>query len=190
MELRQGLQSRTKILHWAGKYDTNYDIGMKNLVTIVEERANLPQSERYLTQSELIEVAKWKVHKKRNTIRNVIRNDDTDVKELTAVALKAPLNKSMHYLCNRRPQYERGLYGVRIPVGSAILHWFHADRYPIWDQHAIWSVQLDESEYENQFVRWTAYVRFCRDRAEEYEVNMRILDRALLKYGKHHSRSC
>ena len=46
MELRQGLQSRTKILHWAGKYDTNYDIGMKNLVTIVEERANLPQSER------------------------------------------------------------------------------------------------------------------------------------------------
>ena len=121
--------------------------------------------------------------KKRNTFRNVIKNYPDDVKKKTCAAFRANVDDSMYHLCNQRRR-GMGLRGVRIPMGSAILHWFHTDCYPIWDRYAIWSVQLDESRYRNKFERWKAYTLFCREIAEEYEVCMRHLDRALMQYGK------
>ena len=177
MELRAELRSTSNILHWAGKYDVDYDICIENLVCGVKERG-------YLTKCELIKVAKWKVPKKRNTLGNVRKNHPNDVKEITRNAFLATVDDSICYLYNKRPRRDVGLHGVRIPVGSAILHWFHECRYPIWDIYAIWSVQLDKSQYRNDFERWKAYVEFCRDTADEYEVCMRTLDRALLKYGQ------
>ena len=177
MELHAELLGKSNIQYWAGKYDVDYDICMENLVLKVKKRG-------YLTKCELIKVAKWKVPKKRNTIRNVIKNYPDDVKEMTLSAFKATVDDSICYLYNQRTRRDVGLHGVRIPVGSAILHWFHEDRYPIWDRYAIWSVQLDKSQYKNDFERWKAYTLFCRDVAKRYKVCMRTLDRALLKYGK------
>lgn len=177
MELRAELCSTSQILHWAGEYDVDSDICIENLVCGVKERG-------YLTKCELIKVAKWKVSKERNTIRNVIKNDPDDVKEMTQSAFRATVDDSINYLYNRRRQHGMGLHGVRIPVGSAILHWFHECRYPIWDRYAIWSAQLDKSQYRNDFERWKAYTLFCRDVAKRYNVCMRTLDRALFEYGK------
>ena len=178
MELRQELQDRSKIHDWAGKYNVGHDICMENLVPQVREKG-------YLTRCELIKVAKWKVPKKRNTHRNVIRNCPDKVEEMTLSAFKATVDDSICYLWNQ-PQRNMGLHGVRIPVGSAILHWFHEGRYPIWDRRARWSVRLNECQhqYKNNYERWRAYVKFCRSTADEYEVSMRTLDRALLEYGK------
>ena len=192
MELRAELRGKSNIQYWANKYPVAYDIDIENLVPEVKERG-------YLTKCELIEVAKWKVPKKRNTLCNVIRNDPNDVKKMTRAAFRAAADdsiRSIRYLCNDRRR-DAGLHGVGIPVGSAILHWFHEDCYgshedcyPIWDRYAIWSVQLDKSQYKNDFERWKAYTLFCRDVAERYKVCMRTLDRALLKYGENKSRSC
>ena len=176
MELREGLRDKSKINYWADKYDVGYDTRIENLVPEVKKRG-------YLTKCELIEVSKWKVKKKRNTFRNVIKNYPDDVKKKTCAAFRANVDDSMYHLCNQRRR-GMGLRGVRIPMGSAILHWFHTDCYPIWDRYAIWSVQLDESRYRNKFERWKAYTLFCREIAEEYEVCMRHLDRALMQYGK------
>lgn len=184
MELREELRDRSKIQDWAGKYPVDCDICIENLVFEVKKRG-------YLTKCELIELAKWKVRKKRNTFRNVIKNHPNDVKKFTRDAFRATVDDSIYYLYNQRPRRDFGLHGVRIPMGSAILHWFHEDPYPIWDRHAIWSVQLDKNQYKNNFERWKAYVEFCRETADEYEVCMRTLDRALLQYGRgNNSRSC
>ena len=122
--------------------------------------------------------------KKRNTLGNVRKNPPNDVKKMTRAAFRATVDNSIYYLYNQRTRRDVGLHGVRIPVGSAILHWFHECRYPIWDINARWSVQFDKSQYRNDFERWKAYVEFCRDIADEYEVSMRTLDRALKKYGE------
>ena len=172
MQLREELRDKSKIQHWAGKYPVDYDICIENLVCEVKKKG-------YLTKCELIELAKWKVRKKRNTFRNVIKNHPNDVKKFTRNAfLKTDANNSMRCLLR---QYD-GLKGVGWAVGSAILHWFHECRYPIWDRHARWSVQLDKNN--GSFKSWKAYVDFCRDIADEYEVCMRTLDRALIIYGK------
>lgn len=116
------------------------------------------------------------------------KNHPDDVKEMTLSDFGATVDDSIYYLYNRRRQHYMGLHGVRIPVGSAILHWFHECRYPILDINAKWSVQLNESQYrsqyKNKFERWKAYVEFCKAIADEYEVDMRTLDRVLLEYGK------
>ena len=175
MELREELRGKSKIDYWARKYDVDYDTRMGNLVPEVKKRG-------YLTKCELIKVSKWKVKKKRNTFRNVIKNHPDNVKKMTRAAFSATVDDSICYLCNQ-PRRDLGLRGVRIPMGSVILHWFHEDPYPIWDVYARWSVQLDKSRYKNDFERWKAYTLFCRDTAKEYEVCMRTLDRALFQYG-------
>lgn len=138
MELREELQDTSKIQDWAWNQCDVDDTPMKKLVRGVEKRG-------YLTKCELIKVAKWKVPKKRNTFRNVIKNHPNDVKKMTRNAFRATVNDSIYYLDNQRPRRDFGLHGVRVPIGSAILHWFHEAPYPIWDRHAIWSVQLDKS---------------------------------------------
>jgi len=172
MQLRQGLQGRSKILDWSRKYPVNEDICIENLVCGVQERENL-------TKCELIKVAKWKVEKGRNTVWRVKETIPDDVEEITGNAFQLTDHKeSIRYL--------RCLDGVGRAVASAILHWFHECPYPIWDIYARWSVSLNEcwDQYRNNDERWEAYVEFCRGIADRYEVDMRTLDRALFKYGE------
>ena len=167
MQLRAELRGRSKIQKWDRKYNVDYDICIENLVPEVKERG-------YLTKCELIEVAKWVKSRRLDLVRT---NSPDDVQEITRDASRATDDSnSIRYL--------RRLNGVNWITGSAILHWFHEDRYPIWDCYAIWSVQLDKSQYRNNFERWKAYTLFCRDVAERYNVCMRTLDRALKKYGQ------
>ena len=139
---------------------------------------------------ELVELADWKLPERWKRGENegklglVKTNSPDDVKEITRNAFLATNDRnSIRCL--------RSLTGVGWAVGSAILHWFHKDRYPIWDIYARWSVRLNECQhqYKNNYERWQAYVEFCRAIADRYEVDMRTLDRALLRYGKK-NRTC
>ena len=185
MELREELRDKSKIQHWAWSQCKVDDTPVKKLVPGVEERES-----RYLTKTELVKLACWKLPERWKRGKNegklglVKTNRPDDVKEITRKAFReTDYIKSIRCL--------RCLDGIGWAIGSAILHWFHEDRYPIWDRHARWSVQLDKSQYKNNFERWKAYVGFCRDTADEYNVSMRTLDRALLQYGKdNNSRSC
>ena len=178
MELRAGLLGRSKILFWAGKYNVNYDIPIENLGPEVKERG-------YLTKTELVKLAcrklpdRWKRGKDEGKLGLVKTNSPDDVKRFTRDAfLSTEERHSIRCLMWRTG----GLPGVGSAIGSAILHWFHDDCYPIWDINARWSVQIDKNYCS--FTRWKAYTLFCRDIADEYEVCMRTLDRALFKYGQ------
>ena len=174
MELRAELRSRSKILHWAGKYNVDYDICIENLVPEVQER-------RYLKKHELVKLAYWKLPdrwkrgKDEGKLGLVKKNSPDDVERFTRNAFLATDKwKSLCYLHH--------LCGVGPAIGSAILHWFHECRYPIWDINARWSVQVDKNYCSS--TRWKAYVKFCKGIADEYEVCMRTLDRALFKCGE------
>lgn len=178
MELRCGLQSTSKIERWANRYNVDSDTDIENLVPIVKKRG-------YLTHSELVELACWKLPDRwkrgpdEGKLGLVKANSPNDVQDITRSAFLSTDDRES-IRCLRR------LSGVGLAVASAILHWFHECRYPIWDIYARWSVRLNECQhqYKNDDERWQAYVDFCRVRSDEYGVSMRILDRALFEYGK------
>jgi hypothetical protein len=69
-------------------------------------------------------------------------------------------------------------------MASVILHWCHADRYPIIDYRALWSLSVEQQPAFYTFDFWWSYVVCCRQLAEEAGVDMRTLDRALWQYSK------
>ena len=75
------------------------------------------------------------------------------------------------------------LRGVHWPTASAILHFCHADPYPVLDVRALWSLGVERPPpYAFDF--WHAYTLACRKIARRARVSMRDLDRALWQYSK------
>ena len=156
---------KSEILDYAADYSDD-DTPIERIATEVKGRG-------YLTKSDLIEVSRWK-SKERNVGR-VKKNSDDFIKAITLAALHPDT-----------PEYERisglcRLHGVAWATASVILHWFHEDRYPIWDWRALETVKLEKKE---NFENWQAYVSICRNMAEQYGVDMRTLDRTLWQFSK------
>jgi hypothetical protein len=131
------------------------------------------QAAGHMTKEQLRLLAKWKSPRSAGRID---RNKEEYVQEVTAFALG----------CNS----ERGriealtlLDGVLWPTASVVFHLFHRERYPILDFRALWSVSTEvPAQYTFSF--WERYVSYCRTLAEQANVSMRVLDRALWQYSK------
>lgn len=132
----------------------------------------------HLTKQDLKTVAEWKARRSSN---NVDKNPEQYVEEIIGFALKTPSERA-------RIESLTMLDGVGWPTASVILHMFHRDPYPIMDYRALWSVNLDvPAQYKFDF--WRTYVRYCREIAEEANVDMRTLDKALWQYSKENQAS-
>ena len=128
-----------------------------------------------LTKSDLKTLARWKVPTGRNTLKRVNLNSPAWIEEVTRVALLPKTSK------RDRIETLRCLKGVDWAVASAILHWFHQECYPIWDERALRTVKSPRSRSHKN---WEAYVSFCRCQAAKNNVSMRTLDRALWQYDE------
>ena len=160
------LPDNFNILEYAANYSEN-DSSIEQIVDDVKLKG-------YLTKSDLKKVSRWK--SKERAVYLVKQNSDIFVKEITRIALCPDI------LEHERISSLRCLRGIDLPTASAILHWFHEDRHPIWDWRALKTIGL---ENKISYERWQAYVSFCRDIAEEEGVDMRTLDRALWQYSNH-----
>ena len=175
MKLRKKLRGRSKIECWADKYNVANDTCIETLVPEVEQRG-------HLTKCELIEVSKWVLQKtgagRRQLILDRVEpNSPDDVEKWTKNAFLLT-NDSDSIRC-----LEQNLKGVGWVTASAILHWFHERPYPTWTPHAKWAVKLDP-KLDLSSTRWQDYVNYCRTKADQYEVDMRTLDRAFRECGK------
>ena len=141
----------------------------------IEKIQDAVKKRRYLTKSDLKTLALWKVPTKRNTLKGIKLNSPAWIEAVTRVAL--------HPKTSERDRIEtlRCLKGVGWAVASAILHWFHQDCYPIWDERALRTVKSPKSQSHKN---WEAYVSFCRCQAAKNNVSMRTLDRALWQYDE------
>ena len=168
MELRL---DKSEILYYESKYDADYDKPIKCRVDNVKDWG-------YLKMPDLLALSIWKA-KERNT-HNIEKNSDSVVEEMTKLSLAAETEEDrINYLCR--------LHGVRLPVASAILHWFHNDDYPIYSDRALETVEVEKKTNTPPFDEWMRYVSFCRRIAKENEIDMRTLDRALWQYSKEQS---
>ncbi len=161
---------KSEILYYASEYNADHDKPICRLVEGVKGRG-------YLERSDLLELSIWKA-RNRNT-HNIEKNCDSVVEEMTGFALKAKTEQArIDALCC--------LHGVRVPVASAILHWFHDDDYPIYDWRALEAIGVKKKNTP-AFDDWMRYVSFCRRKAKENEIDMRTLDRSLWRYSKEQS---
>jgi hypothetical protein len=142
------------------------DSGLEGLVPLVKKRG-------FVTRGELLEICRWKSPR---TLPLVERNEEADVREVTAWAL-----------VTRSERLRIGslllLQGVSWPTASVILHFFHSDPYPVLDVRAAWSLGM-ESPSGYSFELWWRYVRACRALALRLSLSMRSVDRALWQYSR------
>jgi hypothetical protein len=136
------------------------------------------RSRAFLTRPELHKVARWKATR---SAGRILRNDPAYVEEVTRVALSTESERF-------RIEVLTVLDGVGWPMASVILHWFHADRYPILDFRALASVGAPPTQ-RYDFTFWNEYTTFCRGGAEAAGISMRDFDRALWQHSYEENRS-
>ncbi|MEZ6232751.1 MAG: hypothetical protein R3B68_01045 [Phycisphaerales bacterium] len=130
----------------------------------------------WLSPEEFMEIGDWKSLRSRSRRR---RNDADFIESVSRVALSTP--------CERlRIEALTLLDGVDWPTASALLHLCHADRYPILDRRALWSLGVGDARIN--FAFWWSYVLECRRLADGAGLSMRLLDRALWGYSAQNER--
>ena len=158
---------KEKIHCWAKRY---MEQGGDNL-TREKELLKLQESiyqQGHLTKTQLEQLVRWKLPRQLGNIR---KNNEGLIVETTRAAFETTdVFFSIAHLLQ--------LKGVRVSIGSAILHLYHKDDYPIYDQHALRAVGEPQEESV-----WESYVEFCRKVAKDNKVDMRTLDRALYRFG-------
>ena len=139
---------------------------------------NHARADGHLTTKGLVDIGYWKSPR---TTRRCQANDDDFVRAVTTTAFTTPNDQL-------RIEVLTLLCGVGWPTASVILHFCSADRYPILDFRALWSLSADvPNAYDFEF--WRAYTLFCRGLANAAGVTMRVLDRALWQFSKEHQPS-
>ena len=157
---------------WAGRYvENNARPGTED--RIIQSIQPDAKTRGNYTQEEFLTVCKWKSQRPE---RYFDLNSEEEVREITGLALSTSSERT-------RIRVLTALDGVGWPVASVLLHFGHRDRYPILDVRALSSLSVDPpNQYTFDF--WMEYVRYCRSLADELNVDMRTLDRALWQYSK------
>ena len=160
--------TREAILYWAKKYKQKESCAHLQLEKELLKLRGKVRNKKKLTYDQLEKLVRWKLPRQLANIRN---NCPDCVVEQTSAAFKtADVQESIDHLSQ--------LKGIGVSIGSAILHFFHEDNFPIFDQHALRAVG---KEYDERL--WKCYVDYCRDIARDNNVCMRTLDRALFRFG-------
>lgn len=158
----------SKIKHWSDRYAYFQDES-----EIEDGIAHAVKKRSHLTKDEFLRICYWKTPRTQSKCRS---NAESMIHEVTGLALSTKEEQL-------RIEVLTLLKGVSWPTASVILHFCHADPYPILDFRALWSCKVEEPN-QYSFPFWCRYVEFCRQTAKEAGVSMRVLDRALWQYSK------
>jgi hypothetical protein len=131
------------------------------------------QQTGYYTKSDFLKLCEWKTPRTKPLCG---QNDERFIVDVTTLALKTE-NEQL------RIEVLTLMEGVGWPTASVLLHFgYQPKRYPILDYRALWSLSIPQPN-EYSFPFWQAYVELCRNLADECNVAMRTLDRALWQYS-------
>ena len=157
---------RDQVSYWASRYSYSID------ETLIEPISLRARAAGYLTKADFLELCYWKSPR---ILPQARRNSEAFIQAVTRTALSTPSEQL-------RVEVLTLLRGVGWPVASVILHFAHAEPYPILDFRALWSLNCEDIPYN--FDYWWRFTQYCRQLAQECQVSMRVLDRALWQYSK------
>ncbi len=159
-----------EINHWAAHYVDDGDSHILN------EISPDVRDMGYFSRTEFLHLCAWKSPR---TKKHCQKNSEDFIKSVTQIALSTNCEQL-------RIEILTLLNGVSWPTASVLLHFGHRQPYPILDYRALWSLGRDKPPNQYSFDFWWAYTQYCRTTAEEAQVTMRDLDRALWQYSKEH----
>ena len=176
---------KEEILYWESLYidaqtpaRQRQEQAVMDLRKKVEARKKPETPGGYLETAELRMMAGWKRHTLPSLIDN---NPPGHIEKITAEAFSPGDDWEK---LKKLISYYGGLDGVRESVASVILHLYDRKRYPVLDVHALWSLTIDNTEVAYDCSFWKEYVKFCREKADDYGICMRTLDSG--RYGSFH----
>ena len=181
-EMRLPFSTTKEIQDWAKRYTKN-QTGVRKLIEkylmglkkTVRERKKPRTPSGYLRYHEFYDLYEWKLKRKPKSLK---RNSKNEIQKITGEAFR--LNNDWEKLDKLTE-----IHDVGQSVASAILHLCDQEKYPILDQHALRSIDIEEEYvHGSEYPFWQEYVDFCRAEAERYNVSMRTLDRALWKFSE------
>lgn len=160
--------NKDDIQYWANQYRRN-----ALEVQIETDIAPLLKSKGFLDREAFLKLAIWKSPR---ILPHCKSNSDAFIEAVSRIALSTTDERL-------RIEVLTLLDGVQWPMASVILHFGSKDMYPILDFRALQSLGLESPpDYDYKF--WQAYVAFTRKLANEINIDMRTLDRALWQYSK------
>jgi hypothetical protein len=144
----------------------------------IEKRITPSARERgYLQRDEFLELCRWKTPRSQPRCET---NSDEFVREVTRTAF-GTRNDEL------KIRVLLLLTGVSWPTASVILHFCDAERYPILDVRALWSVGF-RTMPAYTYALWREYTSFIRAIGDRTRLSMRTIDRALWQYSKERQR--
>lgn len=139
---------------------------------IVESIVPRSKKSGYINKADFLKLCEWKTPRSKPLCR---KNSEELVKEVTSIALKTKNEKLKIEILTL-------LEGVSWPTASTILHYVSDFNYPILDFRALWSLSCKvPSKYTFSF--WNDYTNYCRKVSKQYNVSLRIFDKALWQYS-------
>lgn len=159
---------KSAITKWAWGYPADYD------AELITDVAPAVRQRGYMLKPEFERLCRWKTPRSQ---RQVESNPADYIEAVTKTALSTSSDRL-------RIEVLLLMNGVRWPTASVILHFCHAEPYPILDFRALWSLGHDITPVSYNFDFWWSYTLYCRKLANAAGVSMRELDRALWQYSK------
>lgn len=165
---------RSNIEELARKYTSNQSKKYREAeARIVQITSPATKKNRFYSKADFLEVCRWKSPRKMSYAK---KNDEQFIHEVTTESLRTQDERQRITILTQ-------LDGVLWPTASVLLHFGHIEPYPILDFRALWSLSISQpSTYKFSF--WSDYVQICRKIAEEFGIQMRMLDRALWQFSK------
>jgi len=168
--------SQRVLEHLESKYPKQEDMYDEE----VEQLESLPTAfdEGTWSREDLEWIIEWKVGVfTKPILKHLRKNDDEEIQARIEEAVHEPDIRS-------KVEALTSLNGIGVPVASAILMFIDEDRFTVIDERA-WNV-LQETEYLSQELsedptvdEYLIYLGACWTLANEYDVSVRTLDRAL-----------
>ena len=125
------------------------------------------------SRSNLEIIFRWKTRGR--GIGRLEGNSEDEIADALRLAVQAKTERAaISVLC--------GLFGVEIPVASAILTAIDPERYTIIDVRALQSLGVDDDPKTVDY--YLEYLKHCRELAGQNSVSLRDLDRALWQWSK------
>jgi thermostable 8-oxoguanine DNA glycosylase len=145
------------------------------------ERLKTAKERGFFLKGELYEIARLKSTRRAELTH---RNDESDVKDMTALALKTDNNRIA-------VQLPMALLGVGVPISSAILAWVRPDRYGVIDRHAWASLErlgvFDQQRQAKVLFTvsdWSKYICTLRKISEHVNRHPQEVDFWLFRFNR------
>lgn len=163
---------------WTGRYDESNKKENFLEKEIFESISKIGSPPTYITKDILMKIAEWKAARVKGHLN---KNSEQFIRDITQVSLTTHNEKLKLEVLTL-------LSGVSTRMASTILFFCFPERYTVMDYRA-WNTLKAFGQIEGKidnndtFAGWQKYNEKCRQIAEQFDVSLRTLDKALWMFN-------